>query len=413
MKTDRNLYLFIATAIALAALPFMSEAKDKDKTSVRFAYDLNFEMNFDNREFYKSRFSESMTIFGARLTPSAGISISEKNGTRHKIMLGIDIMKDFGASPVSPELRAPESSEEASPQQNNLKLLREVTLYYGLRKDFGKTSMALTAGIFPRRFTDEERYSRAFFSDSLAFYDNNLEGLLIKFKRPKASFEVGCDWMGKYGLYRRERFMIFSSGEGQIVPGLLSIGYAAYMYHFACSHLYDGVVDNFLANPYMRIDLGHLIQLQRLSVRIGYLQSLQQDRMNVGKYVFPCGGELDIEARKWNAGIMNSLFCGTDMMPYYNSTDEAGIKYGNMLYMGSPFYRVHDNYASGAGAGASGPCIYDRLEAYYEPEIGGYLKIRISALFHFNGNRYSGCQQIVSLKFDLQRLLEKTSRKKR
>lgn len=411
MKTYRHLYRFIAAAIALAALPFISAAKDKDRTSIKLAYDVDFEMNFDNRELYRSRFSESMTIFGARLTPSAGLSVIEKNGTKHRIMLGIDIMKDFGASPVAPELRAPESSEEASSRQNNLRLLREVTLYYGLKKDFRKTSMALYAGIFPRRFTDEDRYSRAFFSDSLAFYDNNLEGLLIKFRRPKASFEVGCDWMGKYGMYRRERFMIFSSGEGQIAPGVLSIGYAAYMYHFACSQLYDGVVDNFLVNPYLRIDLGHLMPLQRFSIRLGYLQSLQQDRMNIGKYVFPRGGELDIDVRKWNAGIMNSLFCGTDMMPYYNSTDAAGIKYGSLLYMGSPFYRVHDNYA--ADAGKSGPGIYDRLEAYYEPAIGGgYLKIRISALFHFNGSRYSGCQQIVSLKFNLQRLMDRAQRNK-
>lgn len=162
MKTYRHLYRFIAAAIALAALPFISAAKDKDKTSVKLAYDVDFEMNFDNRELYRSRFSESMTIFGARLTPSAGLSVIEKNGTKHRIMLGIDIMKDFGASPVAPELRAPESSEEASSRQNNLRLLREVTLYYGLKKDFRKTSMALYAGIFPRRFTDEDRYSRAF-----------------------------------------------------------------------------------------------------------------------------------------------------------------------------------------------------------------------------------------------------------
>ena len=47
------------------------------KEKVTFAYDLDFEMNFDNREFYKSDFSESMTIFGARLTPSVGIDVRQ------------------------------------------------------------------------------------------------------------------------------------------------------------------------------------------------------------------------------------------------------------------------------------------------------------------------------------------------
>ena len=83
--------------------------------------------------------------------------------------------------------------------------------------------------------------------------------------------------------------------------------------------------------------------------------------MNVGSYVFPCGGEMDVDIRKWNVGISNSLFYGNDMMPYYNSKDSSGYKYGNMLYMGDPFYRVHDN-------GSTAPGFYDRLEAYYEPQ---------------------------------------------
>lgn len=91
------------------------------------------------------------------------------------------------------------------------------------------------------------------------------------------------------------------------------------------------------------------------------------------------------------------------MMPYYNSKDSSGYKYGNMLYMGDPFYRVHDN-------GSTSPGFYDRLEAYYEPQIGDFLKIRVSAMFHFNGRNYSGCQQTVSLKFNLQRLLDRKKR---
>ena len=407
MKARPHLCRTLAAIIAITIFcPFISRAQDEGKPSVNFAYDVDFEMDFDNRELYRSRFSESMTIFGARLTPSVGLSINQKNGTWHKVMLGIDIMKDFGASPLPPEL-APESPGEASSRQNNLSLLREFTLYYGLRKEFGKTSMTLYAGIFPRRFTDEDRYSRAFFSDSLTFYDNNLEGLLIKFRRPKAQFEIGCDWMGKYGVSRRERFMIFASGEGKVAP-VLSIGYAAYMYHYACSQLHDGVVDNFLANPYLRLDFGHLMSMQRFSVRLGYLQSLQQDRLNIGRYVFPCGGELDIEMRKWDAGIANSFFYGTDMMPYYNSKDASGIKYGNILYMGSPFYRVHDSRQE-----EPSPGMYDCLEIYYEPEIGGFLKIKAAALFHFNGSRYSGCQQTVSLKFNLHRLLDRTLHNRR
>ena len=44
----------------MTAFTVVSVARDK---SVKFAYDVDFEMNFDNRELYKSAFSRSMTIF--------------------------------------------------------------------------------------------------------------------------------------------------------------------------------------------------------------------------------------------------------------------------------------------------------------------------------------------------------------
>jgi len=117
----------------------------------------------------------------------------------------------------------------------------------------------------------------------------------------------------------------------------------------------------------------------------------------VGAFVCPYGGEFDQEVRNWNVGIRNRMFYGFDMMPYYNMTDNVGQKYGTDLYFGDPFYRVRDDGSADSG-------FYDRLEFYYEPTIGNYLKIRVSAFFHFNGSRYSGCQQMVSLLFNLNSL---------
>ncbi|MGM9735027.1 MAG: hypothetical protein ACI3ZL_01305 [Candidatus Cryptobacteroides sp.] len=348
------------------------------QAKVRFAYDVDFELNFDNREYYKSNFSTSMTVFGARLTPAVGIDVRQKDGTDHKVMLGIDIMKDFGRA-------------------ESVDLFRELTIYYQLRKKLGKTDLTLDAGIFPRRFM-EGSYSTAFFSDSLRFYDTNIEGLLLKFRRPNARYEVGCDWMGMIEGSRRERFMIFFSGDGNLTPWL-SLGYAGYMYHFANSEEVKGVVDNILLNPYVKADFASMTPFQALGIRVGWLQSFQQDRLNIGRYVFPCGGEICTDIRKWNVGIRNTLFFGTDMMPYYNNLDQGGIKYGSTLYMGDPFFRVFDDSSKGWGT-------YDRLEAYYEPRIRNYLSIRVSAIVHFNGG-YSGFQQIVALRFNLSELLRK------
>ena len=354
--------------ITLLLCAFALHAQDK---SLKFTYDVDFEMNFDNREFYRSDFSTSMTIFGARLTPAVGLEAVQKDGTSHRIMLGADVMKEFG----SPD--------------GNLKLVKEINLYYRLEKKFNDTQMSIYAGIFPRS-NMSGNYSEAFFSDSLKFYDNNLEGILLKFKRPKAQFEVGCDWMGQYSENQRERFMVFTSGEGRIAP-ILSVGYSGYMYHFANSWKVKGLVDNILLNPYARFDFDHLTDFQTLSVSFGYLQAFQNNRKHVGHYVFPGGVHVDFEVRKWNVALKNMAYYGSDLMPYYNSFDEGGTKYGSNLYFGDPFYRVHDDLTTGPG-------LYDRFEVCYEPSIGKYLKIRVAALFHFHGFHYSGCQQIVGLK---------------
>ena len=149
-----------------------------------------------------------------------------------------------------------------------------------MNKKLGDTDMTLYAGIFPRR-NMEGSYSEAFFSDSLKFYDNNLEGLLVQFRRPKAHYEIGCDWMGQYGDARRERFMIYTSGEGK-VASIMSAGYSGYMYHFANSHQVKGLVDNILINPYLRFDLEEMMNMQTFSFTVGYLQAFQHNRVQVG-----------------------------------------------------------------------------------------------------------------------------------
>jgi hypothetical protein len=378
---NRYLYLFIL--LMLGCFADVSQASepttDSTKVKVGFVYDLDFDMQFDNREFDGTSYTSSMTVFGARVTPAVGVGLQQKNGTKHRLMVGIDIMKDFGSS------------------RKNSELFDEITLYYYVQKQIGKTGFEMVAGVFPRRYA-EGSYSQAFYSDSLRFYDNNLEGLLLKFSRPKAYFEIGCDWMGMYDTYSRERFQIFSSGEGRVLP-FLSLGYAASLYHFSFSGVSVGVVDNALVNPYLRFDMASMTDMQTLAVRLGWLQALQNDRANVGHYVFPGGAEVVMEVQKWNVGLRNDMFIGTDIMPYYNTVDNAGYKYGNVLYMGSPFYRVWDDGRDGIG-------LADRLEVYYAPKFGApYLDMKVSAIFHFDGEKYCGCRQMVSLNFNLEKLL--------
>ncbi len=386
----------IKISILLFLISCISAAAQENKPSLE--YDVDFETLFDNREYYKSNFSNSMTIFGTRLSPSVGFSVPQNSlGLSHKIMIGIDIRKDFGASPLDTSLDAADPAE-ADPRLNNWKLFDEISLYYNLRKKFERSELEVYAGVFPRKIMEGD-YSEAFFSDSLKFYDNNLEGLILKLRRPKSYWELGCDWIGQRGVARKEKFMIFSAGEAQL-NSFLNLGYAAYMYHFAGSHKAEGVVDNILINPYLKFDFAQDLNFQDFSLRLGWLQSLQHDRVFVGHYVFPSGGEAEFNVKKWNFGLSNRLFYGRNMMPYYNDNDAAGDKYGSRLYFGDPFYRVHDSSAN------RGPGLYDCLELFYEPFKTKYLAIKISARFHFNDTKYSGCQQIVGIKFNLNELLK-------
>lgn len=396
-------------------VPEAWETETRGGLKVRFAYDVNFEMNFDNRE-NTSDLSPSMTVFGARLTPEIGIGVTQGNGTLHRVMLGVDIMKDFGRGPdASPDGVVPGNKGYA-----NADLFREMTMYYRMDRRMGKTDFSLTAGIFPKRFSMSREYSPAFISDSLKFYDNNYEGLLLSFSRPKSCYEVGCDWMGMFGRYERERFMLFSHGRSQILSWL-SLGYTAYMYHYACSSTVDGVVDNILLNPWICLDAAPVVPLQQLSLAVGWLQGAQQDRLNVGEYVFPFGAEFTFDVRKWNVGLRNRLFVGRDMMPYYDSRDAGGYKYGNSLYWGDPFYRLFSgNDSRFAGAGSSDDAmplydrsrsigIYNRLEAYYEPRIADFLYLKVGLVAHFLEAGYAGFHQQVSLIFNLQELLSSTA----
>ena len=396
-------------------VPEAGETETRGGLKVRFAYDVNFEMNFDNRE-NTSDLSPSMTVFGARLTPEIGIGVTQGNGTRHRVMLGVDIMKDFGRGPdASPDGLVPGNKGYA-----NADLFKEMTMYYRMDRRMGKTDFSLTAGIFPKRFSMSREYSPAFISDSLKFYDNNYEGLLLSFSRPKSCYEVGCDWMGMFGRYERERFMLFSHGRSQILSWL-SLGYTAYMYHYACSSTVDGVVDNILLNPWICLDAAPAVPLQQLSLTVGWLQGAQQDRLNVGEYVFPFGAEFTFDVRKWNVGLRNRLFVGRDMMPYYDSRDAGGYKYGNSLYWGDPFYRLFSgNDSRFAGAGSSDDAmplydrsrsigIYNRLEAYYEPRIADFLYLKVGLVAHFLETGYAGFHQQVSLIFNLQELLSSTA----
>ena len=366
----------------------------QQESRVKFIYDANFDYHFDNREFSAggNRFTNSMTIYGARLTPSVGLQVRQNANVKHKLMLGIDIMKDFGRHPSDVA-----SSSEHDRHLDNTRLFREMTMYYGIDAKLGAWKLQGYAGMFPRSFSEGE-YSQVFFSDSLKFYDNNLDGVLVKACHPRAYMEVVFDWNGMIGSYRREQFNAFGFGKYRFCD-LFSAGLAFKYHHYANAEEYIGVVDDAMVQPFVRFNFGHYCGWQDISATLSWYQALQQDRRFKNGSTGPGGAELTLSVRNWNVGLENRIYYGQDLMPFYNDVDNGGYKYGNDLYAGCPFYRVHTD-------GGKKWAVYDRLEVYYQPHIADFLDLRLAVTAHFpDGFRYEGLQQKLSLIFSLDKLL--------
>ncbi len=323
---------------------------------VLWRVDLNY--RFDNREYKDLTVAESGTTFGARISPQLGIAWDKYNS----LFMGVDMMSDFG--------------------QKTFYTTPDFFAYY----DFDNGRLDLSAGVIPRRKITGE-YSYAFFSDSLRFYDANMEGLLIHYKLGKFNFEIGCDWNSMYSSDKREKFMVFSAARYK--PGAFYVGYSYDMYHHAGSYTLGGVVDNVLFSPYFGFDLSKCTGFTKFTLQAAWIQAFQNDRKYVGEYVHPGGLQFDLAMEFKRFGLSDYLYLGDNLYPYYDSPyeDDEGTHYAYHLYLGDPYYRT-----------TSG--VYNRLEAYWEPYISKGISTRISTVHHYDGHKW-GWQQVVTLRLNL------------
>ncbi len=307
MKSIRTLLILLCVALALPT------------SAQQFLWSADFDFNFDNREFAELSVP-SQTLFGTRLTPQIGMGWGKGE---HALMIGTDITKTFGR-----DTRFCENPE--------------LTLYYAYR---GRQFSA-TAGAFPRKMLLGD-YSGVIASDSVHFYDKNLDGLLLQYRNTGGFVELGVDWDGVYSVEEREKFRLFSAGE--YTRRIFTCGYTASVYHFAGRVGVPGVVDNIVIQPYVGAKFEHLLPLDRLTLTAGWIQTYQWDRRSGEKSVFPHGGEVRLRAEKWHIGIDSRLYIGNNLMPYFT-------RYGGELYAGERFYAME--------GGASR--LYNRTELYYD-----------------------------------------------
>lgn len=238
-----------------------SNANAQEQDKAQFIYNIGFDQRFDNREYDASDYSASGTIFGTRLSPTIGLKLRSGDAV-HTLIGGADIRKDFGDINTTGK-----------------GLVKDYFYYYDFKTPLANGVFTIDGGVFPR-YKSRESWSTAFISEKVSWYDPYIEGLLFRYSTSRSNVELGLDWMGMYGADSavNEQFMIFSAGHRSFSE-FITLGYNAYMVHFANSVTVRGVCDNCLTEPYMAMDFTHFISsLDECSLKLGYLQAIQRDR---------------------------------------------------------------------------------------------------------------------------------------
>lgn len=313
----------------------------------------DFDTRFDNREHSDCNIDDSHTFFSMRLTPKAGVIWSEKN----RLVVAVDLLQDFGD-------KEHKFLSKVDPQ-----------IYYQFNS---KTAQAV-AGIFPRSLL-LARYDPFFLGSAYSFYNNRIQGLAAHYKSQTGSFiEFAIDWEGMRSYQTREKFRILSGGEykGRHWYG----GYVMTLLHYAKTdntELDEGVVDHILLNPYV----GYRYEgAYTFDARLGYLQSLQRDRRTEEGWKAPKGGRLALSVSRWGVCLLNELYVGENMLPFWDI-------YGTGLYASGPFY-------------ATPKKIYNQTAVTYNRRFfNNTVGVSAGFYFHYDGVGL-GLQQILKVSVNL------------
>ena len=335
--------------------------------SEKLYLDVDFNFDFDNAEYSGSNLAPSETLFGISLAPALRFEWSEK----HSLVAGVNMQKMFGSA----------------------RFLDDIGLiaYYQFRNE----KYGAMAGLF-RRDKLIGRYSEAFFSNAWLVNNRLVQGLALQYSDKRGLVELVADWNGMYSMERREQFRILFSGEGRFAK-VMYAGASASMHHYAnrADFRYN-VVDDIVINPYIGVDFKAFFDFD---IRLGYLQSLQRDRLVAGDWQTPYGTELFFRMSRWGVFISNNLYVGDDLLPLYNSVGKEGTIYGADLYAADPFYRTESIFYNRTGIG------YERN--FWQDRI----KVKAEFVLKTDGERVYN-QQIISLGVNIApKLYDKNNKK--
>ena len=309
-------------------------------------WEVNMGSVFDNREG-DEKMNDAKTFFFVTIAPEIGLKFTSND-------------------------RIAGGAVWTQPLENGVKNGKIMpTLYYRHESDSWKFSM----GLFPRTQL-REPLPGFLWCDSLAYFQRNIRGALVQYNHQKGFFDAYIDWRGMQSETTREAFNIVFHGEWRPKSKTFLIGSHVMMNHLARrvnSPENEKVVDNFVVNPFVGLDLSHNTSLDSLILKVGGVVAMERNRADNVGWRIPGGVWMDIVAEWKFLGIKNSLYAGGKLFPEYGLL-------GTELYQGEPFYRSS---------------FYNRTDVYARILKNKYMNLEAQLNFNFAKNNFIFYQRLI------------------
>ena len=303
---------------------------------------------FDNREG-DGQYAKAKTFFQTQLAPEIGLTL---NDGKHLLAGGA-----VWTQPIGCEWK----DYRLSP-----------TLYYR----YQNRGLRFAIGMFGRDHLYAEMPDYIW-NDSVKYTQRNIRGCMIGYRNEKGYFQALLDWRGMQTETQREAFNIIASGERQYSDGKFMWGGLVMMNHLAwdkSGNPDQHVVDNFLYNPYVGINVAKMCRtpLDSCSLRAGVLGGMTRDRGDM-KWKTPAGIWADLDVSWRFLEVRNTFYAGGKLYPYY-------WDYGPTLYQGEPYYAAS---------------LYNRtsVAAYFLRR--SFMTLKASLDFNFAPSHFNFYQRII------------------
>ncbi|MHC8949711.1 hypothetical protein [Sphingobacterium hungaricum] len=303
----------------------------------------------DNREYSKSN-RYPQTIFGARISPEVGVVID----SIHRIVGGASYLQEFGSRNFENSLRA--------------------TLYY----QYKNKGLEFNIGAFPRH-TYVEDFPLAILSDTINYYQPNVEGMLFRYQNKRFFQQLWIDWNSRQTVTEREQFKVGLSGNFNITPILYFKHYAILWHNAKAMEEFEGdnIRDNGAVSAHLGLNLSKRVWLDSLTVQAGGI--LNFDRLRyVYDWRFPRGVLAEVYAEKFKVFVRNTFYKGQSL----------AIPYGDVFYTSKQ---------------------YNRLDLGWIPFRYKNLEGRFTVAFHFSEGVVDNQQQFI-LRYTIGNKLSKKAK---